>query len=82
MNYGTIERSSSSALVFSEGYVGGLVAENDGLITQSFSSGEVDGDVRGNPPGGLIGINSGTLTQSYFSGPLDVYWGGGLVGAN
>jgi hypothetical protein len=72
VNRGTIERSSSSAAVTS-GYGGGLVGENDGLISRSFATGQVSGaggkGTTGNP-GGLVSTNNGTITQSYATGAV------------
>lgn len=73
VNVGTIERSSSAALVNS-GSAGGLVGENDGLILQSHASGQVQGAtsvVVSEPgPGGLVSNNHGTITQSYATGAV------------
>ena len=64
----------------SAGSAGGLVHENYGSITNSYSTGSVNGswDV-----GGLVGANRGTVTACYSTGAVD---GGdhvgGLVGSN
>jgi hypothetical protein len=61
-------------------YVGGLVGDNRGDITKSYSSGEVTGEA---VIGGLVGDNIGTIEKSYsnssVTGEYDV---GGLVGHN
>jgi len=62
-------------------YMGGLVGENDGTVTQCYSTGTVNGS--GNV-GGLVGRNHNTVTQSYSAaGVSGTVWGvGGLVGFN
>jgi filamentous hemagglutinin family protein len=77
-NYGTIERSSSTVIIATNGSAGGLVGYNKGSIIQSYAAGQVQGIelVLGSPnPGpseasvaGLVDGNDGTITQSYFSG--------------
>ena len=60
--------------------VGGLVGENKGTVSQSYSTGPVLGihDV-----GGLVGRNEGTVSQSYSTGSVGGYGSvGGLVGWN
>ena len=58
--------------------VGGLVGENSGSITASYSTGTVSGR---EPVGGLVGLNRGEITTSYSTGTVtggeDI---GGLVG--
>ena len=60
--------------------IGGLVANNQGRIDNSFVNGMVIG---GNDVGGLTGVNLGEISNSYAAGMVtgaeDV---GGLVGAN
>ena len=62
-------------------YVGGLVGFNNGLVTNSYSTGNTSGAV--GMVGGLVGKNSGTLNKSYstawVSGDVNA---GGLVGDN
>jgi hypothetical protein len=76
VNYGTVERSSSSVDLFTGGTLGGLVGENGGHIIQSYASGPVQGfELDVGPggsgafteasPGGLVGTNNGTINQSY-----------------
>ena len=102
---GTISQSHSSATVTATGngdnanygYVGGLVGQNIGTITQSYASGNVSGT--NVAAGGLVGGNLGNdgggyITQSYATGSVTVsgtgtgYFGlysnaaGGLVGIN
>jgi hypothetical protein len=62
-------------------YVGGLVGFNNGLISNSYSTGNVSGTV--GMVGGLVGKNSGTVRNSYSStGVSGVVNAGGLVGDN
>ncbi|MDF2873550.1 MAG: filamentous hemagglutinin N-terminal protein [Sporomusa sp.] len=62
------------------GYVGGLVGENNGSITNSYNSNSVSG-TSGPDVGGLVGYNYGSITNSYNSGSITGYqWVGGLVG--
>lgn len=63
-------------------YVGGLVGENYGQITNSNVTGSITG--RGEI-GGLAGINYGLITDSWASGTMTDVWSGsagGLVGEN
>ena len=60
--------------------IGGLVANNQGRIDNSFVNGMVVG---GNDVGGLMGVNLGEVINSYASGMVSGAEGvGGLVGAN
>ncbi len=84
-NYGSIDSSSSSGSVIgtqiSPTSLGGLVGTNRdaGVITNSFSSSNVDGNVI---IGGLVGVNYGAISKSYANGTLTIGYGraGGLVG--
>ncbi len=62
-------------------YVGGLVGYNNGIVTDSYSTGNVSGIV--GMVGGLMGKNTDTVSSSYstasVSGVVNV---GGLVGDN
>jgi len=62
-------------------YVGGLVGYNNGIVTDSYSRGNVSGIV--GMVGGLVGKNTGTVSNSYstasVSGVVNV---GSLVGDN
>ena len=66
--------------------VGGLVGENGGTITASYSTGSVNGGTTDNTDasvGGLVGSNSGTITASYSAGSATGNsYVGGLVGGN
>ena len=66
-------------------YVGGLVGQNRGVVTASYSAGRVSGDSYVGYVGGLVGWNTsaGTITASYATGRVsDDYEVGGLVGRN
>jgi len=56
-------------------YVGGLVADNNGSIVASYSTGTVVGD--SSIVGGLVGCNEGSITNCHSAGTLT---GGGSVG--
>jgi len=61
-------------------FVGGLVGESYGTVSNSYSSVSVTGaaDV-----GGLVGLNGGTVSDSYSTGSVTGDWYvGGLVGLN
>ena len=65
--------------------VGGLVGENGGTITASYSTGSVNGGTTDTDAsvGGLVGSNSGTITASYSAGSATGNsYVGGLVGGN
>jgi len=80
LNQGTITNCyAKGAVVSGDSYVGGLVGENTGIITNCCSTGSVSGDAY---VGGLVGqIGDGTVTTCYsrtsVSGNRNV---GGLVG--
>ena len=67
--------------IIGSSYVGGLVGENEGTITNSYATGSVSGDDE--EVGGLVGRNFRTITNSHATGSVsgddDV---GGLVGSN
>ena len=62
-------------------YVGGLTGWNNGLVTDTYVTGDVTGD---SDVGGLAGQNEGVIIDSYFTGTVtaDYYYTGGLVGDN
>ena len=60
-------------------YVGGLVARNNGTVSNCYSTGSVIGSFR---VGGLVGDNSGTVNNSYSSSSVSGSEVGGLVGVN
>ncbi len=85
----TIEDSSTSGSITGNAFVGGLVGENDGAISRSWSSANVSGDRNSTSQylGGLVGRTYGPITASFATGsvePLgsgdDVDSAGGLVG--
>jgi hypothetical protein len=60
-------------------YVGGLVGNNSGTITNCYSTGSVSGFSYAD--GGLVGSNSGTITNCYSTGSVSgSSYVGGLVG--
>jgi len=62
-------------------YVGGLVGFNNGIVINSYSTGEVSGTV--GMVGGLVGKNSDTVSNSFSTaGVSGVVNAGGLVGDN
>ncbi|MHC4642311.1 MAG: GLUG motif-containing protein [Planctomycetota bacterium] len=72
-------------IIANDYYVGGLVGENDGTISECYASGSVTGDYY---VGGLVGYNyQGTISQCYSSGNVTgatthAHDLGGLVGYN
>ncbi len=60
--------------------VGGLVGYNNGVISESYVTGDVKGS--GKTVGGLISYNDGTVSESYATGTVDGNIVGGLVGYN
>ena len=68
--------------------VGGLVGQNGGIVSNSYSMGTVTAErERGNCVGGLVGHNEGTVSNSYSTGTVTVKRDlgncvGGLVGEN
>jgi filamentous hemagglutinin family protein len=55
-----------------------------GTVTQSYSSGAVNGGIGANDIGGLVGQNDGSVMQSYATGAVysPTGYAGGLVGSN
>ncbi|MET7245452.1 GLUG motif-containing protein, partial [Methylobacterium sp. EM32] len=70
--------------VTANGYVGSLVGNNSGTVSQSYATGSVKGS--SNRVGGLVGTSSGTVSGSYATGSVTNNAGflasdtGGLVG--
>ncbi len=59
-------------------FVGGLIGENSGTVSDSYATGKLSGDWF---VGGLVGGNSGTVSDSYATGNLSGDWFvGGVVG--
>ena len=77
----TISRSTASAAVTSTGnWVGGLVGNNNGPISSSHATGDVDGNAY---VGGLVGDNTGPISDSHARGSVQgLHESGGLVGWN
>ncbi|WP_217572145.1 MBG domain-containing protein [Mesorhizobium sp. GbtcB19] len=83
-NKGSISGVWASGQIHGAGSTGGLVGQNDGSITRSFSTVGVNAR-DDNSVGGLVGSNtsSGTISQSYAYGwVLGSRFVGGLVGLN
>ncbi len=86
----TIEDASAAGSVTGNGNVGGLVGNNAGAISRSWSSANVFGDENTDPSvrvGGLAGYTTGAITASFATGivsPLSnadsVDSAGGLIG--
>ncbi|NLR98049.1 filamentous hemagglutinin N-terminal domain-containing protein [Rhizobium sp. P38BS-XIX] len=78
----TISNSSASGAVSGDNWagIGGLVGQNDGLVTTSYATGVVTGGSVW--AGGLVGENYGTIQYSYATGAVSGGAGefGGLVG--
>ncbi|MCP1926421.1 Ig-like domain-containing protein [Bradyrhizobium elkanii] len=76
-NVGLINESVTS----SYSYVGGLVGENFGTVSQSYVTGNVSGATY---VGALVGFNgaSGSIIQSFATGAASGQVAGGLVGLN
>lgn len=74
---GLITKSFSTASVYGDDKVGGLVGEvgSNGEITESYSNGSVTGDQY---IGGIVGITYGNISNSYATGEVsgDSYVGG------
>ena len=63
--------------------VGGLVGENNGTVSNSYSSGDVTGGAESYDVGGLIGEQNGAVSGSYSTGNVTGDWSvGGLLGFN
>jgi len=81
---GTVSDSYSTGNVTDYPYIGhhigGLIGMNDGTVSNSWFSGEVNGYEN---VGGLVGFNEGSVSSSYSSGNVDgADKVGGLVGMN
>ena len=64
-------------------YVGGLVADNDGTVNNSYFAGNVLGQGESWPVGGLVAANRRTVSNSYSICRVIGAWAvGGLVGSN
>ena len=67
-------------------YLGGLVGDNDGSISNCYSTGAVSSGDTSSSIGGLAGLNTGSINNSYSTGSVSGSSGsnriGGLVGNN
>jgi hypothetical protein len=71
-----------NAEVTGHGYAGGLLAENDGAVNNSYSTGSVIGEGEW-AVGGLVAANRGTVSNSHSTDSVTGGSGvGGLVGEN
>jgi len=59
--------SARNVDIFGNGIVGGLVAENDGTVSNSYVTGSVDGWWSVGGLVGWIGFNGGTVSNSYYN---------------
>jgi len=73
-----------NAEVAGHGYVGGLLADNNGTVNNCYSTGSVIGEGEEEwAVGGLVAANRGTVSNSYSTGSVTGGSGvGGLVGEN
>lgn len=79
---GSIDRSLAAVTITAPSchYVGGLVGQNHGQISNSYALGAVTAS---EIVGGLVGDNSGTIINTYSTGKVDgVNSVGGLIGSN
>ncbi|MFU8796215.1 MAG: GLUG motif-containing protein [Dehalococcoidia bacterium] len=66
--------------VSGDDYVGGLVGDNQGDVTNAYATGSVTGEWH---VGGLVGFNEGSISNTYSTGDVTgSIWVGGLVGNN
>ena len=69
-----------NATVTGSNRVGGLIGDNAGTVSNSYSSGNMNGPFG---IGGLVGWNVGAVSNSYSTGSVTGEWNvGGLVGCN
>jgi len=70
----------TASFIKGRSYIGGLVGQNNGTITNSYIVGNVTG---GSSVGGLVGNNNGNITNCNATGNVDGSSSiGGLVGSN
>ena len=85
---GTIAYSFATGIVEASGSVGGLLGFNDGIVRDSFATGEVISS--GSRAGGVVGTNGGTVTRTFSTGTITgniqtgiIFGGvGGITGAD
>ena len=79
-NDGEVSLCHARAEVSGDREIGGLVGLTYGMISDSWSSGDVSG--RDRSIGGLVGLNEGVISRCYASGRVSGQYNiGGLVGA-
>ncbi len=77
----SISNSYSTGSLSGGTWVGGLMADNNGSVSNSYSTCDVN--ATGQYAGGLLGTNWGSVSNSYSTGSLSgVHYVGGLVGVN
>ncbi|MGD0572355.1 MAG: GLUG motif-containing protein [Sedimentisphaerales bacterium] len=84
-NSGSVKNLGLEDFVVVSGYfyVGGLVGENWGSISNCYSTGTVSGGSGSEGVGGLVGSNYGNVSNCYSTGKVSGLSGvGGLVGEN
>ena len=80
--FGTVLNSYAEVHViadFGGGAAGGLLAINNGTVSQSFATGAVKAK-DGAYVGGLVGDNSGTIEDSYSTGAISISGYGAFTG--
>ncbi len=80
-----VENSYAKGTVIGTDRVGGLVGQNEGTISKSYATANVNETGGGSTEGagGLVGFNEGIISESYATGSvLGNYIAGGLVGWN
>jgi len=75
---GVVSQSYATSTVSNGSEMGGLIGENNGVVTLSHSEGQVS-TFSNQEAGGLIGANTGTVSQSFATGASSM---AGLVGGN
>ena len=82
---GTISQSYSYGWVLGSRFVGGLVGQNQGSISDSYSTGPASGTLGEPTVGGLVGLNYGSVTNGAFdittSGLSNAFGGGSSAGS-
>ena len=79
---GTVKNLTVSGTVTGDYYVGGIVNENSGTVTNSYNTGKVSGS-SSDYVGGVVGDNSGRVVNSYNTGAVSGSKNvGGVVGYN
>ncbi|MDY0276569.1 MAG: InlB B-repeat-containing protein [Acholeplasma sp.] len=78
----TIDNISVSGIIVGNSYVGGIVGNNSGTLTNVYSS--VNIKATGNYVGGIAGYNGGSITTIYNTGHIETIgnYVGGITGFN